>query len=229
MIISFAPSFIIVSIPKTGSSSVHAALKKYNLGLRKACNLIGTPWALARDDGRRRPRPQVEFLKGKPFHTGAAELKPKLGNKYSGALTASFVRNPWDRLVSLYASKSRRGRPQGRFADFIKYRTSPSLSDISLRRPSPSRRLSYPGARPQYKWLCDENKNILVDFVGRFENFQKDFNIMCDKIGIPRKKLPHRNKSKRQHYTEYYDDETRQIVAETYKDDIEMFGYTFGE
>ena len=66
-------------------------------------------------------------------------------------------------------------------------------------------------------------------FFIRFENLQEDFDTFCDKVNIPRQVLPHKNKSDRKHYTEYYDTESRELVEELFAKDLEYFGYKFGD
>ena len=66
-------------------------------------------------------------------------------------------------------------------------------------------------------------------YIIRFENLQQDFNFVCGKLSIEKIKLPHKNKTKHKHYTEYFDDETKATVAERYLDDIQYMNYKFGE
>ena len=66
-----------------------------------------------------------------------------------------------------------------------------------------------------------------MDFVGRFENFKDDFNLVAKELGIGNPSLPHKNSSKHQIYREYYSEYTRSTVAYLYKPDIECFQYSF--
>ncbi|MCG8363032.1 MAG: sulfotransferase family protein [Pseudanabaenales cyanobacterium] len=70
---------------------------------------------------------------------------------------------------------------------------------------------------------------LVIDFVGRFENLQSDFDRVCDRMGIEQQPLPHKNvMNRKQHYTEFYDDESQALVKALYHQDIEYFGYEFG-
>ena len=82
---------------------------------------------------------------------------------------------------------------------------------------------------PQIDFVFNSNHGKLTNFVGRCEDMQYDFDYICGKLKIPKTKLPNRNPTKHKHYTKYYDDETKQIVAEKYAKDIEYFGYEFGK
>jgi chondroitin 4-sulfotransferase 11 len=139
----------------------------------------------------------------------------------------TFCRNPWDQVVSFYFHFKRLKvcypfhsctiANRLSFSDYCK-KMFQSESGACLNHLHHS----------HYSYLLNSKNNVNIDFIGRFENLQQDFNTVCDKIGIPKQQLPHKNKSKHTHYTEYYDDETREIVAEKYAKDIEYFGYEFG-
>jgi len=139
---------------------------------------------------------------------------------YNDYFKFTFVRNPWDLRISFKQWCANTGGRLGKYArqlsfsDWIKryaVRYNPDKTGVGMTQ------LSY------------LNPIKDMNFIGKFENLQEDFNIICDKIGIPQQELPRKNATKHKHYTEYYDEETRQIVAEKYAKDIEMFGYKFGE
>ncbi len=133
----------------------------------------------------------------------------------------AIVRNPFDWVVSWYFY--RKTRPNKNNTKDI------SFKDWLVDENSSAYNIEGIGLTlSQYDVLnCD--KNIELDFIGRYENFQNDYNTICDKVGIPRQQLPHLNRSKHKHYTEYYDEETKQLIAEKYAKDIECFGYKFGD
>jgi hypothetical protein len=137
----------------------------------------------------------------------------------------AFVRNPWDRLVSAFFYLDAGGcnefderfrathlaRYGGDFAAFV--------GDFG----------QHVGAqhfRPQTDWLCDAAGSLLPDFVGRFEAIDRDFAIVAQRLSVPAR-LPALNGSVHRPYREHYDAVAREIVARTYRSDIEAFGYEF--
>jgi len=147
----------------------------------------------------------------------------------------SFVRNPWARLLSEFIWKKKinsqmKNKLKDKIClDYNAISFNSWLSTVNSIKTDDEFCDSIRHILPQYDFTFDANGNSLVDFIGKFENLQEDFNIICDKIKIPQQQLLHLNKTQHKHYTEYYDDETRSIVAEKYAKDIEYFGYKFGE
>ena len=60
----------------------------------------------------------------------------------------------------------------------------------------------------QFDWIKKNKEELGVDFVGKTENLQEDFNKVCDSIGIDKFELSHRNKSQRADYQDYYNEES---------------------
>ena len=46
------------------------------------------------------------------------------------------------------------------------------------------------------KYSNQVDKRPYIDFYGKYETLQQDFDYICEKIGFPKTKLPHTNKSK---------------------------------
>jgi hypothetical protein len=148
-----------------------------------------------------------------------------------------FIRNPWDRMVSLYSFLCQKPfkatdnfkQDQVRAAGFKSWLMDDEFymkEDFRLPEGEswvvggqgdlpPMQR------RPQLWWLDG------ADYIGKFETLTFDFHYICNRIGIKASKLPHINRTKHKHYRDYYDSETRDFVATHFASDIEYFRYEF--
>jgi len=165
------------------------------------------------------PKCASSTIRGTFFNNNMSLANPQTDLKKYFKFT--FCRNPFDRMVSNYSMFTQIG---GRSKQIQQFNNNPIKLSFSEFVKLACQHTNHHWV-PQYDFI----RGYEIDYIGRLENMQQDFDIVCDKIGIARQQLPHINKSKHKHYTEYYDDETRQIVAEKYAKDIEHFGYKFGE
>lgn len=151
----------------------------------------------------------------------------------------TIVRNPWDKVVSFYHYHRRREWdmfPWGtdeepdfrRFIHRLFVENGGALA-VDIFRGRSGESTHHLRLRNSLDWVTDSEGTVLVDFIGQMESLQTDFNTVCDRIGIRRRQLPHANRSSHTPYWDYYDDDSREIVAGRFQRDIEYFGYRFGE
>jgi hypothetical protein len=203
-VLSVSHRFLFIHIPKTGGNSVQNVLRAYSEDDIVRLNPLQD--GLERFEVRNARYPYHK-------HSSLAEYQSLLDpSLFADLYKFCCVRNPWDRLISFYFSPHRRVTEWSRdeFARLVAD-TPPMIAhlgdaggDEAPTRTSPA-----------------------VNYVMRFERLQEDFDEVCRRLGIARGPLPHRNRSRRGHYSEYYDSELRDLVAEHHAPDIECFGYRF--
>ena len=87
--------------------------------------------------------------------------------------------------------------------------------------------LNYSPPIPQLDWVIDHRGRIIVDFIGRYERLQEDFDKVCDLFKIERRVLTRENRFSDKSYKEVYTDEMREKVAQEYAQSIDFFDYEF--
>ena len=169
------------------------------------------------------------FQVGKPKyhkHAKAPKVREVLGPAWNECFKFAFIRNPWDLMVSSYHwwltyaeifpalhKDIARIREMGSFSVFIRSEFGRSM-------------LNEHHGGDLTEWISDGDE-IIVDFVGRYENLNEDWTKVCRALQVSALPLGRENQVVRQDYRIFYDDESRELVANRFARTIELFDYRF--
>lgn len=213
--ISHKHKCIFVEVPKTGSTSIRSIIgypPKAHLNICQIKYNMENYWT--HHEGL------MDRIIGSLYLLLPEKERIRIGEQqFNSYFKFGFVRNPWDRVVSLYLRREGlQMADKMTFDDFVgwmKYSSSTCVHPVPHIN--------------QLDWFVDPHGNVLVDFIGRFENLQKDWERIAARLALP-KELPHKQKNPRRTrpYTDYYSEKTKEIVRNRFRVDIEYFGYEFG-
>jgi len=138
----------------------------------------------------------------------------------------TIIRDPLSRLVSCYKNKV----TDTNWLEMIFERTEGNFPLEELLN------ISFPDF---VYWLQESEQNLKkdshwipyvnvipteIDFIARLENIEEDFKIIAEKIGISGHEFPRANKeSYESPWQDYYTNELKEIVANLYSEDIELY------
>lgn len=205
MIVSNRRNFVFVHIFKTAGTSIKRALRRHAMpGWQEPMN------QLLKRIGVPQFGPQHY-----PDHMTAGELIEQISlEKFNSMYSFAFVRNPWDWELSHYKYILKHPRHQvhqevqrlGSFRQYVRWRCDGKF-------------------RSQRSFLTYQGQQV-VDFVGRFETLDADFQSVARQLDIS-PKLKRLNRTRPTVYQRHYDPQTAALIAEAYREDIESFGYRF--
>ncbi len=217
MLLSHTHRFIFVHVGKSAGMSIRDALTPFceepeKFRMRRPAKL---------KNGQ--PNPLYTVWETLLLHPRCVDMKRELpAEVFNGYYKFGFVRNPWDLLVSLYHFML--SDPEiPRHAEVKALANFEAFIDWSVREAAP-----FPKGitKLQADMLTGTDGQLLVDVIGRYETLREDFARICRHVGIDAA-LPHLNRSRHRDYRTYYTDRTRALVAEHFRLDIDLLGYTF--
>lgn len=204
MVISLENRYIFIAVPKTGTTSIQKFLLKH-------------------DPTAKRYRIEIE---GKKYsfgeHDTALQIKRELGGDYSKFRTFGFIRNPHSRIVSSYFFY-KNGKP---ITSGNKNPWPAWIRTLYARvMPFEIWALSYP-YKSNIEHFVDEKNNLIVDFIGTFENLHYDLAKIFNSLGLdlPVEELPHTNKSTHSLVKEYFRNKNfNKSVSRIIREDLNFY------
>lgn len=136
-------------------------------------------------------------------------------NEYEDYFKFTIVRNPYTRAYSWYKNVIR---------DPI-HRKSYNVDEGTSFEEFLQENIGKSALRKQSYWLKDYNGIIKMDQVIKFEDLEGGFKELCLNLGVTGLNLPHEIKGQTEDYLNSYNENTKRLIKEFYKEDFELFGY----
>ena len=138
-----------------------------------------------------------------------------------------IVRNPYARAYSDYAWVMLNGDVWGSFKDFIN-------ANGTFKKRLTERSIDYMGEhlRPQTAYFQLEGKGVNYDLVIRLEAAKDGFKALSAALSLPNDffaTASNVNKKKLPHYSWFYNDKRRRLVADKYREDLKSLDYFFDD
>lgn len=199
--------FWFVDVPRTSSTAIRTEL--------------GTRFGRAYGKDRFRDKDAPQIFQD---HIPAAKMRAVIGPRaWDRLLSFTIVRNPWDRFLSLYHFRQKRGviPAEWSFAEYVA-----RLVEADAATPY----FQFHGQRlGAADYVRDESGAVIVTEIIRFEARDEGLARIGERIGYPQLGAERLNAAKPtgQSYREVYDDRSRELIASRYADDLALFGYAF--
>lgn len=202
---------VFIHIPKTaGVSLVHAMLTQV-LGYETSGRIKDLPRGVVKRFSlgeRQKHKKANQYV--------PSDISREQWNKY---YKFAFVRNPWDKVVSEYHwRKTQKDTGPEEFDVFVEH---------CKNRVNGSRKGVYwIHAQPQVSFVTNQKGKVIVDDIFRFEELDSAIRSLNKQLNTSLKMKRH-NASRHKNYRKYYNEKTKEMVYNLYRDDIETFGYNF--
>ena len=142
------------------------------------------------------------------------DLAMQMKDRYPNCFLAATVRNSFDRIFSCYKYDAGCKQSGISFEKFVFEKAVPG-------------NLTWFGSGGVFKYVLDIGENNLINYYLNFSELQKNFDNLCDHIGVEKRILPVKNETYYKDYRTVYSPKMVDHISDYAKAEIAFFNWDF--